>query len=130
MDLPKGVTLIGAIGKSGQLGLNNKLPWPHDAEDMKWFRQVTMEADLIIGGYLTVIPGKLILKNRHVEVDIRDITPLQFLQLHDAVNKKVVVIGGARTYERWMDIARTILITKINYDGPADTWMGPLWKDD
>lgn len=130
IELPDGVTLIAAVGNKGQIGLDNKLPWPHDKKDMKWFRQITMEADFIIGGYFTVVPEKLLLKDRTITVDMRNITPQQFIQLHGlTMDNKIVVIGGAKTYARWMPVARTVLLTKIDYDGPADTFMPAIWEE-
>lgn len=137
IELPNGITLIAAIGKSGQLGLANKLPWPHDKEDMKWFQQVTIESDVCIVGYNTYLSLPTSVRvslDRTIVIDRPEfVSPLDFLKMMAKVSPeisqhKIVVIGGAKTYERWMPLARTVLITKIDYNGPADTWMPELWE--
>jgi dihydrofolate reductase len=136
IELPNGITLIAAIGQSGQLGLANKLPWS-DKEDMKWFRQVTKTARWCIAGYNTheSLPKKIFTdEDRNFLLDDPRLTPEKFLEywwgpvIGGEMPDKIVVIGGAKTYERWMPLARTVLLTKIDYNGPADTWMPKVWE--
>lgn len=38
------------------------------------------------------------------------------------------IAGGAKTYARFMPHVRRAIVTLVDYDGPADTWMPPLWE--
>lgn len=130
IELPMGVTLIAAIGTNGQIGFRDELPWPKDRDDMRWFRSVTMASDVCIVGHntwktLPPLPGRAILR------DDKRYTCKEFLDFYkfNPDTDRICIIGGAKTYARWLDCTRTILITKINYTGPADTFMPPLWKE-
>lgn len=69
----KGVNLIAAVGKSGQLGMNGKLPW-YDPEDLKWFRQETF-GDVVVFGSKTYddlpnLDGRVIIRVSRVIIRV------------------------------------------------------------
>jgi dihydrofolate reductase len=37
------------------------------------------------------------------------------------------IAGGEQIYRLWMPYVRRCFITRVDYDGPADVWMPPLW---
>lgn len=117
------INAIVAIGKSGQMGLNGRLPW-HDREDLLWFRRNTMGGVLICGvKTLAGLPesvheGRRIIAwtRENLEDVIREVK---------AIESPVWVIGGAETYRVWAPHIDRWHIGRINYDGPADTWFDP-----
>lgn len=121
------VNLIAAVGKSGQLGLEGRMPW-HDSEDLRFFRAMTVGRVVIVGmaTYLK-LPE---LPNRIVLVDNPMITPEAFLAHvradHDP--SEVWVAGGAKTYARYMHLVRRSFVTHVDYDGEADTYFPPLFR--
>ena len=126
----KPVNLIAAVGKQGQIGLNGRMPW-HDPEDLAWFRKMTMGDHVIMGGvtHKTVAP---LLDGRTCWGWGRDIDPLAMLNAISATSGSQEVIwiaGGARTYQAFMPWVRRSLITHIDYEGEADTYMPELWVE-
>jgi len=116
------VNLIAAVGKSGQLGLMGKLPW-HDAEDLKWFKKMTMNGFVIMGGntlsHVPSLEGRLLVGWR------RDIDPEGLIKTLTEMDPKrdIWIAGGAKTYRAFMPFVRRSFITHIEYDGPADVFL-------
>lgn len=111
--------LIAAVGTQGQIGLQGKLPW-HSREDLAWFRKNTM-GQLLIVGYKTYarlpeLPGRKIL----IDNDLCPATVKAFLR---ATGGSAFVIGGAKTYAKWMPYIDLAHVNSIEYAGPADTFM-------
>lgn len=118
------VHLIAAVGRRGQLGLGGKIPW-HDPGDFSWFKAATM-GNIVIVGWKTanMMPD---LPGRYVVIDNAEMTPEAVIDLADWKDKTIFIAGGEKTYRRYMHLVRRAYITRIDYDGPADTWMPPLW---
>ena len=116
------LVLIAAVGKQGQLGLGNALPW-HDPADLRWFKQTTMGHRLIVGWRtaqsLPPLPGRTII------VDDTKRAPEAFLA--DLEPGVIYVAGGAKTYARYLPLTRRSIITHVDYSGNADVFMPPLW---
>ena len=118
--------LIAAVGRSGQLGLDGKLPW-HDAADLRWFKTMTTGGTIIVGH--NTAQGLPELPDRTVVVDDRSQAPESILEdlRRESSFRAIYVAGGAKTYRRYLHLVTRHLISVIDYDGPADTWMPPLW---
>lgn len=118
------VNLIAAVGLSGQIGLNGKLPW-YNKEDLKWFKDMTMNGIVIVGHKtyqeLPELPGRTVI------VDRRDELPADMLSNiaddEEFQGKEIWIAGGAKTYSKWLPFIERFFISRINYDGPADTYM-------
>ena len=88
--------LLAAVGRQGQLGLGNGLPW-HDPADLRWFKQTTMGHRLIVG-YRTAqglppLPGRTILVDdtkRAPEAFLADLEP----------GRRAVTAEGAALWSR------------------------------
>lgn len=118
------VNLIAAVGLSGQIGLNGKLPW-YNKEDLKWFKNMTSGGIVIVGHKtyqkLPELPGRVVM------VDHRHHSPADMLaniaENEDIAGKEIWIAGGAKTYSKWLPFIERFFISRINYDGPADTYM-------
>ncbi|WP_035713502.1 dihydrofolate reductase [Azorhizobium doebereinerae] len=123
------IRLIAAVGRRGQLGLDDELPW-RDPVDLAFFRNNTTFCTVIVGRRTAEAVGTL--PKRHVAIWDGKEEPAAFLagikQPHWAKGSPIWIAGGARTYRAFMPLVRTCVITRIDYDGPADTWMPPLWE--
>lgn len=117
------INLIAAVGNRGQLGLEGNLPW-YNPEDLAWFKALTMGQTLVVGHRtaqtLPPLPGRTLL------VMERDMDPAAMKKQAEREGKDLWIIGGAATYERWMPHVDRFFIARIDYDGPADTWLPPL----
>ena len=116
------VNLITAIGRQGQIGLNGKLPW-HDPDDLKWFKSTTMGCPVVVGHktWKTLPP----LPGRFIFVDDRQTDPEELIK-HISTkhpNKDIWIIGGRATYKKYMPFVKRFYISRVDYDGPADTYF-------
>ena len=118
------INLIAAVGKRGQLGLNNTMPWK-SPEDLKWFRKMTLGGILIMGARtVSHLPTPLL--GRETIVPTRFETPAEILDKLHGEQREIWVAGGAKTYAQWLPYVTRFFISRIDYDGPADTWMPDL----
>ena len=115
----KVINAIVAVGNQGQIGLKGKIPWS-DLHDLIWFKNMTMDS-IVICGYNTYkdLPK---LEGRIVVLDNKDSTPEEFLE-SIRTDKPIWIIGGAKTYEKYKHLINRWYISKINYDGEADTYF-------
>lgn len=127
------VRLIAAVGRRGQLGLGDRLPW-HDPEDLRWFREQTTGCAVVVGWrtYATIpnLPGReLWVWNGKDEPDVV-LAAIHAGRQHARLptNAPIWIAGGAKTYAAFMPLVRRAVVTLVDYDGPADVWMPPLWQ--
>lgn len=124
------VSLIVAIGKNNLIGLDNKLPW-HYKEDMKYFKEMTMNKKVIMGeqtfksiiSYINKpLPGRT-----SVIATLTDYTYKDVEVTNDIISylknfpkeEEVFIIGGKVIYDLTLDLADRLYITHINkeYEG-------------
>ena len=127
------ITAIVACGKRGQLGYNNKIPW-HCPEDLQHFKKTTHGGCLIMGRktYDSIgkpLPGRKTIvisskKNyRSNEVFTVDTPEKAFALAKFMGFDQVFICGGGEIY-RWFECHYDeIIISHIDYDGPADAWF-------
>lgn len=117
---------IAAVGNGGQIGYNNALPWDHQPDDMKWFREMTTGGILLCGkrtyGQLASLDGTF----------GRD--TMMFLRLHSiddirnlATKRTIWVCGGSAIYHYFAPFVSRMHFGMIDYDGPADTFYPRPW---
>ncbi|QIG73959.1 dihydrofolate reductase [Rhizobium phage RHph_N34] len=124
------INLIAAVGKSGQIGLNGELPW-HDREDLKWFQEVTAYGYLLAGHVTFESVRKKIHTLGRILVEDHKNSTVDSIRDHAAFcgAKSIFIIGGAKTYTKWMPYVDRFYISRIDYDGPADTYFPEVnWR--
>ena len=119
------IRLIAAVGRRGQLGLNGTIPWKEPA-DLKWFMTLTEGCVVILGNRTASVIGEL--KGRYIyrwygDNPKKTIEKIEHLWPH----LPIWIAGGAYTYKAFMPHVKRAIITRVDYDGPADVWMEPLW---
>jgi dihydromethanopterin reductase len=120
------VRLIAAVGRSGQLGLGGQLPWKNPV-DLRWFREQTIGGVVVMGGRTYDVVGEL--SGRVMARWSGSHSPHTVLTKIAARHpgKLIWIAGGAYTYSQFMPFVRIAVISRIDYDGEADTYMPPLW---
>mgnify|MGYP006155638931 FL=1 len=125
----KKISIIVAMSKNSVIGLNNKLPW-HISEDLKNFKQLTLNNSVIMGRKTYESIGKP-LKDRNNIVISRD----PFLKINNVKvtnsleqaissveeTSEIFIIGGQQIYTIALPFATHMYITKVenNFDGDA-----------
>ena len=124
------ITLIAAIGRNGELGLNNKLLW-NIPEDMKHFKSYTMGKVVVMGhNTFSSIGSKPLPGRKCIVISSKDLNGLSIRakNIEDVLSiehcyPELVVIGGARIYEQTIGIADKLVITHVDADFIADVFF-------
>ena len=118
----KNVSIIAAIGQNNELGQNNNLFW-HLPNDLKFFKQMTIDKDIIMGSNTFYSLPKLLPNRKHIVLTSKNIDNDQVLVIHskqalinylNQVKKEVMVIGGASIYEHLLEYANQLYLTEID----------------
>jgi len=131
------LSIIAAIGKNNELGINNDLVFK-SKEDMKFFRDKTINHNIILGRKtLESLPN--LLKDRHhlvltkSKIDNKNVTCFSnisdLLDYTNNINDEVFVIGGAKIYKEFIDIAYKMYLTEVDREYIADTFFPYFNKD-
>lgn len=132
------LTLIAAIGKNNELGINNDLIWKIK-EDLNFFQTQTINK-LIIMGKNTYLSLPNLLKNRihlvlsHNKIENDEVytfkTIEEFLNFADYYDQEIMVIGGGKIYELLLPYANKIILTEINAEEKKATVFFPKFNKD
>ncbi len=129
------LSLIVAMAENRMIGQDGAMPW-HISADLKYFKQVTMGAPVIMGRKTfqsvgRALPGRtniVVTRDRHFDADgveivhdldqaIRKAEALCLIEGRD----EVFIIGGAQIYELALGKANRIYLTQIHATPPGDT---------
>jgi len=132
------ITLIAAIGRNRELGLNNQLLW-EIPEDMKHFREYTTGKVVVMGRKTFESIGLKPLPNRENVVissteysNVISADNIDTALVLQYIRPEVVIIGGASIYNQTIGIADKLVITHIDADFEADTFFPVIdlnkWK--
>ncbi|MGV1015407.1 MAG: dihydrofolate reductase [Methyloceanibacter sp.] len=124
------IRAICAIGQSGQLGLNGRMPWEGNkgreyVADVARFFETTRGHVLIAGPKTIASVPRFAYEDRTI-VEIRsDMDPETVLAQFPG--RVVYVGGGPAVWTSYAPFIRHWDITRLPYDGEADRWFDPAW---
>ena len=105
------ISIIVAIGSNHQIGLNGKLPW-YSQEDLQYFKEKTMKHMVVMGRKtFEGLPKKL--AGRTIIVLSRTLKN----------SDDTFIAGWESIYKQFIGMSDKIYLSKINYDGLADTYF-------
>ena len=127
------IILIAALGQQNQIGLNGTMPW-HLSDDLKNFKKITSGHTIIMGRKTFDSIGKALPKRMNFVITsqpdcINAYEVCSFSNLEKAIDQakmfddKIFIIGGGSIYEQSLDLVDTLIITQVDYNGKADTFM-------
>lgn len=133
-----GISLIAAVGKNREIGLDNKLLW-NIKEDFQWFKQKTAGKMIVMGRNTFLSIGNA-LPNRY-NIVLSKLTSFTFPDVKvinsvsDVLNfvkyePEAMIIGGASVYEQFLPYADRIYLTEINREFTADSFFPYFNKED
>ena len=127
------VNAILATDLYGGIGKNNALPWPHHSEDMKWFKQNTMNGIVVMGRNTwdslgrKKLPGRINIvittSSIHGDPDaiyFGDIQKLLQTIQSDFPKRTIWVIGGANIYKQALPYCDNLYLTKFKQQYDCD----------
>jgi dihydromethanopterin reductase len=128
--MPAQVRSMCAIGLSGQLGLDGRLPWegdrrPEFVADVARFFQLT-QGHVLLAGPKTVsaIPSFALAERTVVTIRSGD-DPRSMLERFPG--RVVYIGGGPPVWDVYAPFIEHWDVTRLPYDGPADRWFDPRW---
>ncbi len=130
------ISMIVAMGKNRVIGIDNKMPW-HLPADLQWFKKTTLGSPIIMGRktYDSIgrpLPGRLnIILSRNTDLEIEGCTVVNTLSdALDAANgaDEVFITGGAHLYEKFLQNADCLYLTKIDAKLEGDTFFPRLYS--
>lgn len=127
------LSLIAAIGKNKELGLDNHLLW-HIPEDLAFYKKMTYGKNVIVGRntFLSMPPkafdGRVafVLSSDDLDVcfDVNSFNNMESLLSYIKDNKEeFMVIGGASIYEQFLPYVETMYLTEVDEYFNADTFF-------
>lgn len=127
------LSLIAAIGKNNELGLNNELIWKIK-EDLIFYRNYTLYQNIIMGRKTFESMPSAALQKRNVFVltskkldehyDVNCYSNIEdLLEYIQNTERNFIVVGGAQIYEAFLPYVDTMYLTEINEDSKADTFF-------
>ena len=127
--MTKMISIIAAIGKKRELGLNGKLLW-HIKEDLQNFKRITMNHHVIVGRKTFESIGKLPGRFPIVLTTQENYKGncIVASNLTEAINltgddTEIFIIGGGEIYAQALYLTDTIYLTEVDYEGEADTFF-------
>ena len=126
------IKIIAAIGKSRELGAKNQLMWNLPG-DMKFFRETTRGATVIMGRLTYESIGRPLPKRRNIVITrnaeyapegVEVVSSLEDVLKAAASDETVYIIGGARVYADALKYADELILTEIDAEYPeADVFF-------
>jgi len=127
------LSLVAAIGKNNELGLDNRLIW-RIREDLQFYRSLTIHENIIMGRKTFESMPARALENRTPFVlsrsfldrkyDINSFSSVEgMLEFVEMTNKNFIVVGGAQIYEAFLPYVDTMYLTEIDEYAAADTFF-------
>lgn len=120
------------------IGKNGSMPWPHNKEDMKWFRDQTRWGIVVMGRKTWESIGSVSLKDRYNivissspefikgnpdEIFSGDLMTYLHEKERQAPHRKIWVIGGANIYEQCIPFCDNLYLSHIKGDYDCDTFV-------
>ena len=129
----KNLSLIAAIGKNRELGLDNHLLW-HIPEDLVFYKSMTWGKNVVVGrNTLFSMPSKAF-ENRtayvlspddlDVNFDVNSFSNIDsLLAVIEDSEDEFMVIGGASIYKQFLPYVDTMYLTEVDEYFNADTFF-------
>lgn len=129
------IKAIFACDENWGIGKNGTLPWPHQAEDQKWFANMTRGDTVVMGRITWEDPDmpKPLPKRKNIVISSKEVSPGydQKFTLAEAKEKlpllnyedNVWIIGGAEMLKLLLDIVDEIHLSRIRGTYNCDTFL-------
>lgn len=130
------ISLIAAVGKNNELGLDNHLIF-NIPGDLKFFRNTTLGKTVIMGRKTYESIGKLLPKRINIVVSnsLKETDGITIINSFEEVLEKylnseeeVFIIGGESLYNYFINYAQNIYLTKVYANAVADKYF-PLFDE-
>jgi dihydrofolate reductase len=129
------IAAVFAVDDIGGMGVNGHMPWPHNKDDMKWFKTITQNQIVVMGkrswdspDMPKPLPGRhnVVFTNNFFECDeieqVRgDVCEALKSLKRSNRSKNVFVIGGPNLLEQAKPVLSKAYVTRIPGEYLSDT---------
>lgn len=132
-------TIIAAIGKNNELGVDNHLIWSLP-QDLKFFKEQTTGRTIIMGRKTFESLPRMLPNRHHIVLSKSSTLPSEvevFRSIEDLLDKykdtedEMFIIGGASLYKEFLSIADKMLLTEVDAEyTEADAYFPSFNKDE
>lgn len=131
------ISMIVAVADNNVIGMNNTLPWPHNSEDMKWFKANTSGKVVVMGSSTwdslpvkplpgrtnVVLTGRKGIDGAHLALSGEPATVIEYLKSTYSELDEIVFIGGAKVYKDFFQYLDVIYLSRIRGTFDGDTFL-------
>jgi len=135
------LSLIVAVGTSGVIGNEGRLPWRLPA-DLAHFKKTTMGHSILMGRKTFESIGKPLPGRRNIVLSsnperlpegVEGVPSVDLALEACAGEEQIFVIGGAEIFRLFIDQADRIYLTEVEGDFPGDAFFAPIdseiWRE-
>ena len=134
------LSIIVAKSKNNAIGKNNQLLWSI-SDDLKRFKQITLNHTVIMGRKTFESIGKVLPKRKNIilthnldfEIDnenVEIVNSVHDLEKYIESNEECFVIGGGIIYNMLLPRVTKMYITEVDVDIAGDTFFPKFNKDE
>ncbi len=127
------ISIIVAIGESGQIGKDNRLLW-NIPSDLKNFKKITSGHSILMGRKTFESIGRPLPKRENIIISSQhDFMPPSCKVVRgidegvryakEKGEDELFIIGGGRIYRECLKMADRIYLTRVDYNQDADTFF-------
>ena len=123
------ISIIAAIGKNRELGIDNKLIWDIPS-DLKFFRKTTSGHTVLMGRKTYESIGRTLPKRRNIVISRDTELKIENVEVYNNIDEalkniteEVFIIGGENIYSQFIDKADKLYITEIEESYDADAYF-------
>jgi len=124
------ITIIAALGKNNEIGLNNDLLW-RLPKDLRHFKALTTGNTIIMGRKTYESIGRPLPKRKNIVItrnktyQAKGCLVVNSLDeaLKECESQECFIIGGASIYKEAFPIATKMELTLVDFEGEADTFF-------
>lgn len=134
------IKAVLALDLKDGLGKDNKLPWPYNSADMKWFKETTKQTAVVMGrntwdslpkkplsGRYNIVVSNTMRMTRGIEVVRLDILKSRLRIIEKSM--PISIIGGAKLFNFCIDIIDELHISRIPGLYSCDTYLDSYAND-
>ncbi|MBM7617088.1 dihydrofolate reductase [Weissella uvarum] len=133
------ISMIWAQTNDGTIALKRAIPW-HEKSDLQLFKKLTLNKIVVMGRHtMESFNGRPLPKRTNLVLthDHDLVVPEGFqkvysvaevLELMEAADQDLAVIGGKPIYEAFYDVANTLYVTYLDTDFTGDVQMPTVDK--
>jgi dihydrofolate reductase len=122
---------IVCLDKNFGIGRQNKLPWPKNKEDLKFFKEYTWNQAILMGRKTYEGLGMVFLPNRTIYVLNAKLNScmgckdslVYFTSNKDSLLNNLIVCGGREIYDQFLPLCDELMVTHLNNKYECDTFF-------